>query len=477
VNIRTRSAALAVATVAAVGAALVPAAAYAASPWNGSDPNAIGTLEFFNSSGQLVTSGSSLTHLADYALAPVAAIPTGAVKATMYFAMPNSGLPTGNWFVGQASASTFFPSTTAPSPVFEQQAPAVTLSSTDANLSAYLGSATADPTPGWNNIIEIRVKYSGFGGVTSGVNYYEGVIAYNTGASPITVDSVTVPAGSWVQLFQPTAAATTTGLSLPSSAAPGANVTLNSTVSGGAAGSVTFTTGTTVLGTAPVTAGTASLTTSFASSGSYPIVATFTPASGSFAPSASASQNLMVSSTPPPTVTKATTMTGTFKVGMTVTCKQGTFSGTGLTYATAWYSGGVLTSDTSSTYPIGVSDYKKTLYCAVTATNAGGSATSAAVTKTVLAGVAPTPSNTPVITGTLAVGQTLALTTVTSWSGGLTPTRVSYKWERAGVAITGATKSTYKLVTADSGQSITCVITYAFTGYASKIITTAPVIG
>lgn len=458
----------AAATVLAAAATVATIPAQATSlPWQ-PDPNALAGstgLEFFNSAGVPVTSGTNLSHLFDYVLAPVSAIPAGATRATIYFAAPHSGLPTGNWFASQESAASVFPSTTAAAPLAFGQSPLDTLQAADADLSTFLQSAQLDTTPGYAGYIQIRLKYTGPGGVTSGNSYYEADISYNA------------TAGTWSEVYPGAATTTTTALSAPSTAAPGANVTLTATVPSAAAGSVTFVSNGTALGTAAVTAGTASLTTSFASAGSYPVDAVFSPSTTSFLPSQSTTSTITVSSTPPPTVTKATTMTGTFKVGTTATCKQGTFSGTGLTYATAWYSGGVLTSDTSSTYPIGVSDYKKTLYCAVTATNAGGSATSAAVAKTVAAGAAPTPSNTPVITGTLAVGQTLALTTVTSWSGGLTPTKVSYKWERAGVAITGATKSTYKLVTADSGQSITCVITYAFTGYASKIITTAPVIG
>lgn len=73
-------------------------------------------------------------------------------------------------------------------------------------------------------------------------------------------------------------------------------------------------------------------------------------------------------------------------------------------------------------------------------------------------GAAPKPRNlvAPVISGTLAIGQTLTSTTGT-WTG---PGPVfTYQWKRGGVAIGGATASTHVQVAADIGLSITCEVT------------------
>ncbi|MEF2551983.1 hypothetical protein VQ042_11530 [Aurantimonas sp. A2-1-M11] len=70
---------------------------------------------------------------------------------------------------------------------------------------------------------------------------------------------------------------------------------------------------------------------------------------------------------------------------------------------------------------------------------------------------APTNSALPVISGTTAEGQTLTSTTGT-WSGYPTPT-YAYQWKRDGVAISGATASTYTLVAADVGTTITVTVT------------------
>ena len=61
-------------------------------PWE-PDAQAVGTLTFYNSAGQVVTGGSNLSHLFDYAVAssPDATLGT---KATLTFAAPAPGVPT-----------------------------------------------------------------------------------------------------------------------------------------------------------------------------------------------------------------------------------------------------------------------------------------------------------------------------------------------------------------------------------------------
>jgi len=68
------------------------------------------------------------------------------------------------------------------------------------------------------------------------------------------------------------------------------------------------------------------------------------------------------------------------------------------------------------------------------------------------------PVNTvpPTITGTGTVTQTLAISNIGTWAGGSGP---SYKWQRDGVDIAGATLNTYLLVPADSTHSVRAVVT------------------
>lgn len=79
---------------------------------------------------------------------------------------------------------------------------------------------------------------------------------------------------------------------------------------------------------------------------------------------------------------------------------------------------------------------------------------------------APSNSVLPAISGTTLVGQTLTATTGT-WTG-TTPISYAYQWKRGGVAISGATSSTYVLVTADAGNTITVTVT------ATNIVTSVP---
>jgi len=62
------------------------------------------------------------------------------------------------------------------------------------------------------------------------------------------------------------------------------------------------------------------------------------------------------------------------------------------------------------------------------------------------------------ITGTVQVGQTLSVTSTIADVDGLGT--FVYQWKRAGTAISGATSSTYTLVAADVGNTITVTITY-----------------
>lgn len=85
-------------------------------------------------------------------------------------------------------------------------------------------------------------------------------------------------------------------------------------------------------------------------------------------------------------------------------------------------------------------------------------------------GPAP-PVNTvlPSITGTATEGQTLTASAGT-WTG--SPT-YSYQWERAGAAIDGATASTYLLVSADVGSTITVTVTATNAGGSARATSAA----
>ena len=73
------------------------------------------------------------------------------------------------------------------------------------------------------------------------------------------------------------------------------------------------------------------------------------------------------------------------------------------------------------------------------------------------------------VNGTKKVGQTLTVS-ATPWLAGSYPTTratMSYQWLRNGVAITGATGSTYKLTSADKGKKVSVKATARRYGYAT----------
>jgi len=78
--------------------------------------------------------------------------------------------------------------------------------------------------------------------------------------------------------------------------------------------------------------------------------------------------------------------------------------------------------------------------------------------------------STPTISGTKAVGSTLTVS-VGTWTP--TGTTTSVQWFRNGVAISGATRTTYVVVAADAGTSLTVSVTGTKTGFSPVTKTSA----
>lgn len=87
---------------------------------------------------------------------------------------------------------------------------------------------------------------------------------------------------------------------------------------------------------------------------------------------------------------------------------------------------------------------------------------------------APVNVTAPAISGTPTEGSLLTASTGV-WSGNPTPT-YAYQWNRGGVAISGQTASSYTVVSADIGQSITVTVT-ATNSQGSASATSAAVTG
>jgi hypothetical protein len=96
----------------------------------------------------------------------------------------------------------------------------------------------------------------------------------------------------------------------------------------------------------------------------------------------------------------------------------------------------------------------------VTANNGSYTSSSSSASNSITTFTNPVNTVAPVVSGTTTVGQTLSTTTGT-WTGTATIT-YTYQWQRGGPTynnISGATSSTYTLVTADAYVRIRCVVT------------------
>ncbi len=175
-----------------------------------------------------------------------------------------------------------------------------------------------------------------------------------------------------------------------------------------------------------------------------------------------------------PANTQPPLITGTVAVGQQLQASAGTWTGTPTpVFSYQWQrcnsSGNncnAIQGATNSTYTIVSADAGTTLDVVVTATNTAGSAQAISAATSVVPQASPqAPTNTqpPQITGTVAVSQQLQASAGT-WTG--TPTPVfSYQWQRCNSSgnnctpIAGATNSTYTIAAADVGSTLDVAVT------------------
>jgi hypothetical protein len=266
------------ATTLAAGAGWIAAAPAlaAAPPWQSpaTDPHNVGTLAFYDASGNQITTGSDLTSLGKYAKATGLTPLPGNAKAIIFAYTPNAGLPPGAWSGNALTGATSFPNATAPAPLNTDPNPVVTedpaqdTTLDDFSNNSYPNNST---TAGYQNVYELRLRDSGPSGVD--VNY---------AVADVTIDQA---AHTWTQVFPavtqapPTSTTTTISGSASGSVAGGTMETLTATVSpSAAAGSVQFFEGTTAVGSPVAVSGGTAVSPAFTpAAGAHTYTATFTP--------------------------------------------------------------------------------------------------------------------------------------------------------------------------------------------------------
>jgi hypothetical protein len=168
---------------------------------------------------------------------------------------------------------------------------------------------------------------------------------------------------------------------------------------------------------------------------------------------ADSSNSLVVGTIPVNTV--APTVFGDNTFGSTLTTTDGTFTGTApITYTYQWNrNDSPIAGQTANTYVIGSSDSLANITCEVTGTNSYGFDSEVSNTITV-ENFAPVNTVAPTVSpsGTQSTGTLITANTGT-WTG-VAPITFEYKWTRNGIAISGATASTYTIQLADDGTTI-----------------------
>lgn len=164
----------------------------------------------------------------------------------------------------------------------------------------------------------------------------------------------------------------------------------------------------------------------------------------------------------PPANTALPTITGTPRVGETLTAQNGTWTNNPTSFQYQWQrcdgAGGscaTVAGAVEKTYLLTAADARRTMRVRVLAVNADGS-NAVRSNPTAVVGESAAPQNTarPSITGEARVGEELSAEDGT-WTN--TPTAYAYQWERCDIdgtgclAVTGANGKTYGVRTADLG--------------------------
>jgi len=174
------------------------------------------------------------------------------------------------------------------------------------------------------------------------------------------------------------------------------------------------------------------------------------------------------------TVVTAPVLSGTPKVGQTLTATAGSYSVPDVDVTYQWLANGsAIAGAVDSSLVLDAAVVGKRISVRVSSAKAGYTSAEAVTTAETAAVVAPpTPAITvtkaPSVSGAAKVGTTLK---ATSGAYSVAGVQVAYQWLRGGVSIKGATKASYTLVAADKGKAISVRVTASKAGYTTVATT------
>ncbi len=158
-----------------------------------------------------------------------------------------------------------------------------------------------------------------------------------------------------------------------------------------------------------------------------------------------------------PQNTAVPTLSGESKVGGTLACSTGEWTGKPTpTFTYEWQRDGAqIAGAGGSEYTAVAADGGHQVRCVVTATNAAGKASANSAATTINA--APAEVTAPTVGGTPRAGETLTCVNG-KWSGTPAPS-FAFAWLRDGKPFAGGEASTYEATSADVGQELACKVT------------------
>lgn len=166
-------------------------------------------------------------------------------------------------------------------------------------------------------------------------------------------------------------------------------------------------------------------------------------------------------------------ITGTAKVGSTLTASTGEWNTNGLSFTYRWLRNGAdISGAVGNAYVVNTADAGKKISVRITASKPGfaSAAATSASTSVIAAVTALKNTSKPVVSGSLAVRKTLTVS-VGKWN--LTGLSYTYQWQRDGKSISGATAKSYKITATDAGSRMSVRVGASKAGYSPVYATSA----